>query len=147
MSEPSRIPDLLKIIDRLSTVLERETAILRARTPAALDSVRQEKLNLSAAYENHVRALRSDPGVLAAATPDVRARLKAAFDRFERILGENERGLRAARDTTDRVLRAIADEVERQRRDSLAYSANGNPGVLPRSAAQPPVSVAVDKWF
>lgn len=147
MSEPGRISDFLKIIDRLSTVLERETAILRARTPSELDSLRQEKLNLSAAYENHVRALRSDPGDLAAASPAARARLKAAFDRFEKVLGENERGLRAARDTTDRVLRAIADEVERQRLDSLAYSANGNPGALPRSAAQPPVSVAVDKRF
>jgi hypothetical protein len=147
MSESHRIGDFLKIIDRLSGVLERETAILRARKPADLDAVRQEKLTLSAAYESRVRALRSDQSMLATASQDERARLKAAFERFEEALGENERDLRAAKNASDRVLRAIADEVERQRRDNLAYSANGITGTRTRSATHTPVSVAIDERF
>ena len=147
MSESNRILDFLKIIDRLSDVLERETSILRAHKPAEMDTVRQEKLTLTAAYESHVRVLRSDQSMLATASLGERARLKAAFERFEKALGENESDLRAAKNASDRVLRAIADEVDRQHRDNLAYSASGNAGVPPRSATHTPVSVAIDERF
>jgi flagellar biosynthesis/type III secretory pathway chaperone len=147
MSESNRILDFLKIIDWLSDVLERESAILRARKPADLETVRQEKLTLSAAYESHVRDLRADASMLAEASLVDRARLKSAFERFETSLGKNERDLRAAKNASDRVLRAIADEVERQRSDNMAYSANGNTGVPTRSATQSPVCVAIDERF
>jgi uncharacterized damage-inducible protein DinB len=147
MSALSRIADLIQITHRLSDLLQRESDLLRARKPAEMDAVRQEKLALAAAYENHVRALRSQPEMLAEATPEQRGQLKSAFERFEKILRENERGLRAAKEASDQVLRAIVDEVDRQRRQNLPYSANGNAGAQAAATTRPPVSVAVDERF
>ncbi len=147
MNESNRIADLVQITNRLSDLLERESEYLRARKLAEMESVRDSKFALSAAYETHVRALRSQPEMLTAVTPELRAQLKAAFDRFEKILGENERGLRAAKETSDRVLQAIAEEVDRQHRDNLAYSANGYASGSSMPGSRSPVSVAVDKRF
>ena len=147
MSATNRITDLLMVTDRLSDVLEREIAILQAHKPAELTAVQQTKAVLSAAYETHALALRSEPELLAAAAPELRVRLTASARRFETSLAANERSLRAAKETAERVLRAIADEVDRQRRDTLAYSANGNVTSPQRAASRPPVSVAVDEHF
>jgi len=147
MTHSSRIADLVQITNRLSDLLERESAILGARKLGEMETVREEKYTLSAAYESHVRALRSQPEILASATPDMRTRLKAAFDRFEKSLARNEYGLRAAKEASDRVLRAIADEVGRQHRDNLAYSANGNANATRMPGSRPAVSVAVDEHF
>jgi len=85
--------------------------------------------------------------MLADATPELRRQLKAAFDRFEITLAANERGLRAAKEASDQVLRTIADEVARQRSENLAYSANGYASVKPTSNSPAPVSVAIDEHF
>ncbi len=147
MSESNRIADLVQITNRLSDLLERESEFLHTRKLAEMESVREDKFALSAAYETHVRALRSQPEMLASATPELRRQLKAAFDRFEAVLGQNERGLRAAKEASDRVLQAIAGEVDRKRRDNLAYSANGHASASHMPGSRPPVSVAVDERF
>lgn len=147
MSNTSRIADLVQITNRLSDLLEHESAVLRARKLAEMETVRADKLTLSAAYETNVRALRSQPEMLADATPELRRQLKAAFDRFEITLAANERGLRAAKEASDQVLRTIADEVARQRSENLAYSANGYASAKPTSNSPAPVSVAIDEHF
>lgn len=147
MSNANRIADLVQITNRLSDLLEHESAILRTRKLTDMEAVRQDKIALSATYETHVRTLRSQPDMLADATPEMRQKLKAAFERLEKDLGENERGLRAAKETSNRVLRAIADEVDRQRRENMAYSPNGYSSVQPIANSQAPVSVAIDEHF
>jgi flagellar biosynthesis/type III secretory pathway chaperone len=147
MSNASRIADLVQITNRLSDLLERESALLRARKLTEMESVRQEKFTLSSAYETNVRALRSQPEMLAEATPETRQQIKAAFDRFEKALALNERSLRAAKEVSDRVLRAIADEVGRKRSENLAYSPNGHASAQPTANVSAPVSVAVDERF
>ncbi len=147
MSNANRIADLVQITNRLCDLLELESEILRARKLTEMDAVRQDKIALSAVYETHVRTLRSQPEMLADSTPELRRQLKAAFERLEKVLGENERGLRAAKETSNRVLRAIADEVDRQRRENMAYSPNGHASVQPIANSQAPVSVAIDEHF
>jgi len=56
MSNASRIADLVQITNRLSDLLEHESAVLRARKLAEMETVRADKLTLSAAYETNVRA-------------------------------------------------------------------------------------------
>lgn len=147
MSESNRVADLVQITNRLSDLLERESNTLRARKMTEMETIGEDKLLLSTAYETHVRVLRSQPEILAETTPMLREQLKAAFDRFEKTLAENEQGLRAAKEASDRVLRAIVDEVARQRRDNLAYSANGQTSTPNMPGSPPPVSISVDERF
>lgn len=146
MTDATQAADLIRITSRLIGVLEREIEALRAAKPSQIHSLQEEKTTLAAAYEAQLRALRDAPEALAAAGPGVRAELDTVIGRFREVLSANEHALRAAKETTGRILRAIADEIERQRDQRTAYSANG--GVQARRARAAPgrtVSVAFDE--
>lgn len=139
------VADLVQVVGRLTAVLEREVAMLRAMKPAELQAVQEDKMALTAAYEARIKALKDEPAALDALAPSLRAELKAALDRLRAALGENERSLRAAKDATGRVLRAIAEELENRRPEAAGYSGKGaqSPGRAP--ARREPVSIAVNR--
>ncbi len=64
---------------------------------------------------------------------------------FEKTLTENEHALRAAKYMTERVLKAIADEVEKKRLENASYSANGQVERPSAAGGRQPLSVAVDQ--
>ena len=145
MSDTRQVTELLTIISRLSNVLEREIDMLRAMKPSELQSLQQDKIVLSAAYEANLKALSEQPEALQKLDPTLRARLKAAVEKFQATLAENERSLRAARDVTDRVLRTIAEELSKRRNETGVYGAGGVPTTPRRATLGEPVSVAVDQ--
>ena len=142
MSDPARVADLLKVMSRLMEILEREIALLRDMKPAEMQDLQRDKIVLAAAYESQVSALRADETALDGLDPKLRAALSDAAERFHETLAGNERSLRAARQTTDRVLTAIAKEVQAQQRDKAGYSASG---VAQVAGAERPLSVALDQ--
>ena len=106
MNVPNQITELLKITGRLIGVLEREIEVLRAMQPAEIEALQQDKIALSAAYEAQIRPLASQPELLDAVQPALRTELEKAIEMFRSTLAANERALRAAKDTTQRVLEA-----------------------------------------
>ena len=142
MNGPARIVDLLKIMSRLMQLLQREIALLRDMKPTEMQDLQRDKIVLAAAYQSRVKAMREDQSALEATNPELHAALSDAAQRFHETLADNERALQAARQVTDRVLSAIAKEVERQRRDKTGYSAAG---AARAAGLDRPVSVAVDQ--
>ena len=142
MSGPARVANLLKTMSRLMEILEREIALLRDMKPTEMQDLQRDKIVLAAAYESQISALRADQTALDGLDPKLRAALSDAAERFRKTLAGNERSLRAAKQTTDRVLTAIAKEVENQRRDKAGYSASG---VAQVAGAKRPVSLALDQ--
>lgn len=147
MSESTRITDFLKVTSRLIGVLEREIKMLRAMKPAEIQDLQQDKIVLTAAYEAQVKMLNDEPELLEAMSPNLRGQLKSAIEKFNETLRENERMLRAVKITTERVLTAIADEIEKQRMQNLGYSANGDLTPTSRRSSRQPVSIACDERF
>ena len=145
MSEATQVTEFLKVTTRLIGVLEREIDMLRAMKPSEIQSLQQDKIVLSAAYEAQVKALKGDPEILRGVSPDLRADLKSVIERFQSTLSENERGLRAARDVSERVLRAIADELEQRQNKNKGYAPAGPLPASPRGTASRPLSVAYDE--
>jgi hypothetical protein len=145
MNAQNQITDLLKITSRLVGVLEREIEILRARKPSEIEALHQDKIMLTAAYESQIKSLKSRPGLLGTVQPVLRAELETVIDKFHSTLAANERALRASKDTTQRLLHAIADEIDRTRRENAGYSAGGYATPTSRSASGQPVSVAIDE--
>lgn len=145
MSKPHDIIDLLRIMDRLIGVLEREVDMIRAMKPMEIQSLQQEKIVLSAAYEGQLKALAENPGLIDGLDPALRAQVDAAVDRFRQTLAENERSLRAAKEVTGRVLRMVAEQLDKARGDKSAYSAAGAIPVTARSSTARPLSVSVDQ--
>ncbi len=145
MTESSRITDLLKITSRLIGVLQRENEMLRAMKPSDIQDLQQDKIVLTAAYESQVKSLKDHPELLDNVTPELRAELKTVIGTFEQTLTENERALRAAKYMTERVLKAIADEVEKKRLENASYTANGQVEWSSSAGGRQPISVAVDQ--
>lgn len=145
MTEIARITELLQITQRLTAVLEREIEILRAMKPSELQALQEDKRALSAAYEAQLKALKVRDGALDGVPAALRAALQAATTRFHEALRQNERSLRAAKHASERVLRAIADEVERKRGETAAYGASGTVADRSQRMTAQPVSLAVDQ--
>ena len=145
MTETNRIADLLQITRRLTAVLEEEVAILRERKPFEVQALQEEKHALTSAYERQIRAVGSGDGANEFVSPAQRSELTAATIHFRKALKQNERSLRAAKYTSERVLRAIADEVERMRGENSAYGAGGTIAERSQRTGAQPISLAVDQ--
>ncbi|MFQ6017277.1 MAG: hypothetical protein ACE5KF_03710 [Kiloniellaceae bacterium] len=145
MTGPDQITELLGITGRLTAVLEREVEMLRAMEPAAMQALQQDKMALAAAYESQLKKLKHDPGPLDALTPERGAELRTAIEAFRKTLAKSEHALRAAKETIDRVLRAIAEELKRKIHAAPSYSAGGLAPSGDRSASGEPVSLSFNQ--
>jgi len=145
MSTQTQVNDLLQVTSRLIAVLEREVELLRAVPSTALAELQEEKVVLTAAYASQARSLTGHPELLEALQPVLRAELRRVTGRFQSAVSDNEVALRAARETTQRVLQAIADELERNRNDSAGYSAQGYAASSSRKTSTQPLSIALDE--
>lgn len=145
MSESNVVTDLLQVMDRLIDVLGREIDMVRAMKPMEIQSLQQDKIVLSAAYEGHLKALAEQPDLLRTLNPALRAQIDSAVDRFRQTLAKNERSLRAAKEVTERVLHMVAEELDKARREKSGYSAAGALPPTARSSAARPLSIAVDQ--
>ncbi len=145
MSTQSQVNDLLQVTSRLIAVLEREVELLRAVPSTELEALQEEKSALTAAYETQARSLTGHPELLEALQPVLRAELKRATGRFQSVVAANEAALRAARETTQRVLQAIADEFDKNRCNKAGYSAQGCTASSSRRASGPPLSITLDQ--
>ncbi len=147
MNTQNQITDLLKITARLIGLLEREIEVLHAMQPAEIEALQQDKITLSAAYEAQIKSLADQPGILDTVQPALKAEFETVIGKLQSTLAANERALRATRDTSRRVLEAIAYEIDRKRRENAGYSASGYAAAESKSAFGQPVSVAIDERF
>lgn len=123
--EAGRVSDLLKTTSRLIGVLEREIEMLRAMDPRGMQALQEEKIVLAAAYESQVKSLNERPETMHDLDPALRDELAEATERFQATLDQNQRRLRAAKQATDSVLRAVVDAVEKQQSADRGYAADG----------------------
>jgi hypothetical protein len=138
-----KVAELLSVTSRLISVLEREVEMLRGMKPSEMQALQHDKIVLTAAYEAAVRELNADAAGLEAIGPAVRAELRETTERFHACLAANEKALRAAREATDKLLKHIVAEAERQRGSANAYAARGGKAVAVGSAGA--LSLSVDQ--
>ena len=127
--ESGRVTQLLSVTSRLISVLEREIEMLRGMKPSEMQQLQHDKIVLAAAYEAAVRALNADPAEMEQVTPAVRDELREATERVHGALAANEQALRAAKEATDRLLKHIVAEAERQRGQANGYGARAGKAV------------------
>ncbi len=137
MTKTERVRDLLATTARLIACMDQEIKLLRAMRPQDIKLLQLDKMALADAYEAHFMALRESKDVDDNVTDALIAELTEATERFQSILAENARALRAVREVNDRVLKAIVEAVERTRVQPAGYTRGGGAPVHRRHAAQP----------
>jgi hypothetical protein len=128
---------LLQTAERLTAMIEHETAVLRSATPGDIAGLQAEKNRLALMWTEGLSQLTS----VAQLSASERAALAMAARRLDEALGRNETVLRAMTIATDRVVSAIADAVRDQRACGVGY---GTRRQAPRTRA-PASGIAVDR--
>ena len=145
MDSTKLINDLIAITSRLIIVMTAEVALLRSSDIRKVETLQREKASLGRAYETLIRELRKHPEIMKDVAPVLRDELVAKARDFQRLLLKNEGALRAAKETNERVLKAVADAVTESRKESSPYTRPGRNGGGP--STEPPVSMTIDQTF
>ena len=136
------VSDLLAITARLIACIKREIALLRAMRPQEMQALQIDKAALADAYEAHLRVLRQGESAETAISEPLRRELAEATERFQTVLAENARALRAVKEVNERVLEAIVAAADEERGRPVGYTASG---AAPGGRAATPVSLAVNQ--
>jgi len=116
-----KIERLIQMAQRLTEALEGDIEALKAGRPRALRTIEPEIVRLSAIYSREASSL--NPDTARAAAPDLRKRLVDATARFRDCLSVQTRLLARMRGASEGMIRAIAEEVERQSAPLRTYGA------------------------
>jgi hypothetical protein len=120
-SEDLRIERLIALANRLIEALESDIAALKAGNTSSLRTIDPEIQKLSALYGREAARLKADEAVKAPLA--LRKRLFDATSRFRELLGAQTRLLTRLRGASEGIVRAVADEIERQRAPMRTYGA------------------------
>ncbi len=108
-----RIERLITMAERLVEALESDIAALKVGNARNLRTIEPEILKLSALYSREAAGL--NPDVAKSAPVELRKRLFAATAKFRDTLASQTRLLTRIRGASEGMVRAVADEIERQR--------------------------------
>lgn len=136
------VTDLLDVTLRLSDLMTRENEVLRSQRPQDIKALQTEKTELASGYEHFMQELRKHPGLLGSAPAAAHDALRDATVRFQKVMTDNERALRAARSVSERLMKAIVAAVSEKQMSAAAYS---SAGVLNSAGPRRAVAMTLNK--
>ncbi len=116
-----RVEQLLALTERLTALLQSETAAFEARRPHEAAATVDESARLANVYRHESARVRREPSLIGEASPEARMRLVEATVRFDAVLQRHERALLAAKTITEGIVRAVAEEIASTRVSPAAY--------------------------
>jgi len=136
MREPAfpGLEGMVGLTERLTQLLADQARAFEQHRPqdaaASLPVVSQ----LTADYRAGSAHVRTNPQLVQAATPELRARLLRATEAFDAVLQRQGRALAASKTVTEGLVKAVAEEIAAQRSVGQAYG----PG-----ASRRPIATAI----
>lgn len=116
-----RADQLLTLTQRLTDLLERETALYQARRPTEVAPFRDEKARLANIYRQECQRIANEPSLISGAPEDVRAKLATATDAFNVALEANIASVHALKTINEGLIKAVADHVADMRVAQAGY--------------------------
>lgn len=137
-----RVEQMLLVTDRLIGLIAEETRRIDAREPPIDGAEAEEKNRLANIYRMELGRIRQDSTLIAAAPPELLAKLRRQTEALHASLGRHEIALNAVKVVAEGLVQAMAEEVVRQRGGGANYNARGatnapsgpTPAVLDRNA-------------
>ncbi|MDR3526167.1 MAG: hypothetical protein P4L57_02735 [Rhizomicrobium sp.] len=118
--DSEKLERVIAMAERLSKALEGDIDALRAGKPQQMTSLDPEMERLTVLYMREVSGL--DPNRTKAAPMDLRKRLMAVTGKFRDTLKLHQRLLTRMRNASEGLVKAVANEVERQRAPKITYA-------------------------
>ena len=118
--DSEQLERIIALAERLSQALEGDIAALRAGKPKEMRSLDPDMERLTMLYMREVASI--DPGRAKAAPSELRKRLTVVTGKFRDTLKMHQRLLTRVRNASEGLVKAVANEVERQRAPKITYS-------------------------
>jgi hypothetical protein len=115
------VEQLIVLTERMTAQMAADTADFEARRPLLAAGRMAATAELANVYRHESTRVKSDPSLIAGASQTARLRLRRATEAFEAVLARHSRALEAAKTVTEGVVRAIAEEVARNRSTGSGY--------------------------
>jgi hypothetical protein len=115
---------LMKVMDELLTLIEQETALVRAGKIREAMQLDQAKTDLSRRYVSAIAGLRANQRYMSQAVPDLLAALHRHHDTFRAMLQVNLTVLATAHAVSEGIVRGVNGEMQRRAAPST-YTAAG----------------------
>ncbi|MDZ4382348.1 MAG: hypothetical protein U0942_13510 [Parvibaculum sp.] len=115
---------LLDLTSGLTSIVRRETDLLRDRAQAEVAALQPEKIRLANDYAMDVMAVRGHRNLLDRAPSERVSRLKAAMGELDRALALNGEALMAAKSVSEGLIRMVANAMSERAAPALGYGPN-----------------------
>lgn len=147
MTANNPVGDLIALAERLSVLLEKESALLADARTREIAALQTDKIHIASGFEAQLARLNGDRKPLEDAEPGLRARLMRVMSRARKAIAENARALRAARDANQKLLNAIFRALSERERKLDVYTATGgaSTSVYSRHPAAKAVPLTIDQ--
>ncbi len=134
-----RATQMIQLTERLTDRLAGETLAFEAHRPQDAASGVAETARLANLYRHEAARIKLQPEALRGAAPETRRRLIRATEAFEAVLARHGRAVTAAKQISEGLVRAIAEEVAKTRTAAAGYG----PGA--RAAATSTAAIALNR--
>lgn len=134
ISADDRVAQLTGLTERLTELLTAEAAAFEARRPHEAAPMSEETARLANLYRHESARIKADPSLVADAPAAARRRLVRSTQSFETVLARHGRALAAAKQITEGIVQAIAEEVASVRDARSPYGANARAPAADASA-------------
>jgi hypothetical protein len=130
----TRLAQLITLTERLTALIAEQVKAFEERRPhdAALNAA--ETGRLANLYRHESLRIQTEPQLLAGAPAHLRERLIAATRAFDAVLARHGRAVEAAKTITEGLVRAIAEEISRQRGAVAGYGPKAAQSLRPATS-------------
>ena len=138
-SSAERMEQLILLTERLTGLIAEQLRAFEARRPQDAAQNADETARLANLYRHESLKVKTNPTILDGAPPELKERLIVATRAFDAVLARHGRAVEAAKTITEGLIRAIAEEVHRQRHAVASY------GPKAMQAPRPATPVALNR--
>jgi hypothetical protein len=134
-SASERVDQLIILTERLTALIAQEALAFEEHRPQDAAKNLEESARLANIYRHESARVRANPGLVSAAPREMRLRLIRATEAFDAVLARQGRALGAAKTVTEGLVKAIAEEVARQRTSAVGYGPRATASMMNASTS------------
>ena len=140
-SQPAaqRMEQLILLTDRLTGLIAEQLRAFEARRPQDAAANAEATARLANLYRHESLKVKADPTLLEGAPAELKETLVVSTRAFDAVLARHGRAVEAAKTITEGLIRAIAEEVHKQRNAVSSY------GPKAMQAPRPATPVALNR--
>jgi hypothetical protein len=120
-----RARQMLAMSERLAHLIADETRLMRQRQPLPVGPLAEEKARLANLYRQEMARIGQNPALIAGLPAPLKDKLKVATATMQRELRAHELELAAAKEVSEGIIQAVAQEANRVRSGPQTYGSGG----------------------